>query len=428
MAEATATAETTEKPTDAGTIPAEVVEETTPATPEVPEETPSEEPSKPLTKQEARQALQEDRAKEQKSAEETTEEPETPATDTAAEEGTTTEEAEKPSETETETAAKPIEIKIGDDHPVRKMGLESLTANSEHEERVIRALINGTYARRQDLAQAQSENATLREELRGEREQRIRREATDTVSQNWRSTPEYKAAYEQFQEIKESIGQEQADTFWRGVETNLRSLTDQEYKTRMEAVATEDQARQARAFGEAAWRQANELPEHIRTLTGFQGWFNEELASFGTAMTMGRYAELERIEDPVERTEKLQDAFRKFLGSRLIREPEVTAAYQKIKAEEARQNKDASATAEAAERERKAIADKAVDQFKKSIADNRAETPPHPLGNLGSGVPRESDSQGSSDDGKSLVNQSAHELKREQKRLAREDTRKRFAR
>lgn len=416
-------AEATEAPTEAGTIPAEVVEEITPATTEVPVEAPVEEaPGEPLTRDEARRQLQEDRAKERESAQETTEEPEGETTDSAA----ATPEAKTEEKSEEAEPAKAIQIPIGDEHPVRKMGLESLTAKTEHEERVIRALLNGTYARRQDLASAQSEASNLREQLTEEREKRFREEAEKTVKTSWRSTPEYKQCYEKYQEITENVGPEEAAIYWKGVEADLKGLTDTEYKQRVDAQAAEDNQRQAQTFGQDAWRKANELPEHIRTLPGFRGWFEEAIADFGVAMSNGRYDHIDQIADPVERTEKLHNEFRAQLGSRLVREKEVGAAYQRIKNEQEVKDKDASAATEAAERDRKAIEDAAVEKFKKTIADNRTTTPPHPLGNLGTGVPRTSDSQGSEGDGKPSPNQSVHEIRREQKMAARNDTRRRF--
>jgi hypothetical protein len=327
-----------------------------------------------------------------------------------------TPEPEARAEPEEKSEAQTIQIDIPKEHPVSSMGVPALKADTPQEERVIRALINGTYVRRQELKTAQDENQTLTGQLAAEREKRVMYEAAKAVEEKWRGTPEYAAAAERYDQIKDQVSQEAADDYWKGVLNNLSQMTDAEYKERMTVIHSEDQERESQKFIREAHNRAMGLAPHITNLPEFNKWFENAIRSFDSEMELGHFPQ-------VTNRAEMHDAFMRFFQNRLVGEPAVQAAVREAKATKTTEPSAADEAAKAAaEREREeAIAKKAVEDYKKGVADNRREKPPHPLGNLAS-ASRDRVSQGS-EAGETPEPQNVHQLRKAAKQRARERAR-----
>lgn len=274
------------------------------------------------------------------------------------------------------------------DHPaLQGVKVDALTVGSEDEAKLVQSLINGTYVRR-------NENETLKAQLR-EREEAIlelqrkvaRTEATQVATEKWQQTPEYQKAVERYEAIRDTVGQEEASAYWKGIQGDLRALVDSEYSQRETAILAEQQARDGQRWeAETRLFVDDRVPEKIRQLPDFGRWYAEELDTFEIKIERGHYPDLQRL--PVsERSQAMRQAFLAQLNARLNGESSVrTLAKQML---EARRIEDQNARARAAqdtkaraEAERKQVAQGAVEQFKKDAADKRAASPPHPMGTL----------------------------------------------
>jgi len=297
------------------------------------------------------------------------------------------------------------------------MGQAALTAADPQQERVLRALLNGTYHRRQEVE-------TLNAQLAQREEQIARLESTQSAAQKWETSPEYKSALDRYNTLRglEESGDLPPGTaleFWNGAELKRRELADTEFKDRMKVVETERAERAATEFAAAAWNEAiTKIPPIIKDLPDFPKWFRQSLESFDKEFELGHFPQIRTPED-------LKVEFSKFFGRRLIAEPAALKEFQRIRASEDKGKKDAAAKAAAALLEKDAIKKQAVDEFKKTAADKRAAAPPHPLGRLAAASrdrPPEAETPGD----EIPAGQSAHQFRRAAREKAREAARARL--
>ena len=317
-----------------------------------------------------------------------------------------------------------IRVPIDPGHPIRAMGLDSITVKTPQEERLFKALLNGTYMRRQDVETRDGTIVQLQEKI-------ARYEAGDAAQTKWEQTPGYKEHKERFLKLKELEGSDEvpvgtASEYWKGAATELVQLQDAEYQTRLTAMRAERYERDATEWKQEAWERANRLSEAIRRLPEFGRIFESATQSFNAELELGHYPELAGITNAYDRREGLHKAFTHFLNSRLVAEPAVRSAYAAMKKLE--EGQPVAGTPPAADtRPVEQIEREAVEKFKQGVADTRREGPPHPLGNLASAVDRHPAAEPVGDE-TPPAGQSTQAFRRELKRGAREDARRRMAR
>jgi len=393
-------------------------------------------PTAPLSKREARAQVHADakaRAEAARPAEEAaaaTEKVEATAEgEVKPEAGATTAEGTTAGETgaaKADEAAKPpapvaIEIELPPGHPIRSMGVEKLVATSPEQERAIRALVNGSYTRRQENERLEKENTDLRRE-------KIERDSHDAASDKWQKSPEYQTAVDQYQKIRdlETSGElppGSASQFWKGFQADYARLAKQEYDTRMGAVEAEADQRAAEAWKSDAWINANQLPKLFTGLPNFGLWFEEAVQSFEAEIALGHFPQLRTAEDA-------HREFRTFFGSILTRKQAVGQAYRQLKQEEqtraAEQARmEAAAKAAADQRLREQGAREGVQSFKQDAAARRDATPPHPLGQVAAASRGRAPANAEGQD--IPADASVHTVRKLAKAAAREDARRRFS-
>jgi hypothetical protein len=289
------------------------------------------------------------------------------------------------------------------------MGVDAITVSSPQEERAVRAALN-SYVRRAEVAQRDSIIAELQRK-------QVERDARDAAQQKWMDDPKYQAAVQRYTEIKESFGDEAASDYWRGIQGSLEQLTRQEYDERWDKVQQETAQRAGEAWKGEAWLNANQLPESIRTLPRFGGWFETAVQSFNAEIEMGHYPQLQTADD-------LHKEFVRFFSSRLTKEPDVVAVYRSLNDRENQQRTAAAAKAAEEERRIAKIKQDAIDEYKRQAGQRRTQAPPHPLGNL-SGTARSPVPAGS-EAAEPAADLSPNQLKKSLRSAAREDARRRF--
>jgi len=252
------------------------------------------------------------------------------------------------------------------------MGQTVIETATAAQAEVVKALLNGTYTRRQEVAGLEAE-ITKRDEV-------IARLESQTAAQSrWEGTPEYKAAVERFHEIKEQVSPEAASQYWVGVVRELETMETVEYNTRMEKNRELSDKRAGDSWRSEAFRNTGSLPSSIRELPQFNGYFQSALESFDAELKLGHYPD-------VKTTEQMHTRFSELFKQRLARQPDVKALISSANA-----NKDKAAAVqvvanEKAEKEKAAAVVAGVKEFKEGVAQNRAENPLNPLGAMGPGA------------------------------------------
>jgi len=329
---------------------------------------------------------------------------EQPSTEQPSEPAEPVQEPEKP------VPPKPIRIDIPDDHPLRGMGHDHITAADPAQERVLRAAIN-SYTRRKEVED-------LERQVSEYQEREVRRESQDAALQKVRGTPEYKVAEERYNEIKESMGDEAASEYWRGQQVRLQEAADEEYRERMSKLQEQRNEEAGRRWAEDEWNRTSYFSTAVRTHPEFRTVFGKAVDAFNSEVSLGHYNDLARL--PAEqRAEAVHKAFTTFLQTRVLANPDLRAA---LKTPSPQQDPAAKAAEE--QRTREAIRREERERLLKEMAEKRKDSPPHPLGNLAS---RDRVPVGAAEgDDTSRQNLSAHELRRASRKGARDTARRYF--
>lgn len=279
-----------------------------------------------------------------------------------------------------EAAGGRVRVDLGD-HPVAGSGTAAVNVADENEAKVVRALLNGTYERRAEVDRLRKQLSEVRSQLDAKEDEQIQREARQTVEERWKQQPEYKQIVEKYREILEEHGADSAAAYWDGKQSALRELVQQETDERMTAKQQEREQRAAQEWMVATRAELNVLPEHMLSIPEFDTWFAEEMTSFEVAADRGVYdAQLQGL-SPAQQYGKLQQLFMARFAQRLKREPKIRAAYEsQVKA-------NGATPAPQPKVDEKAIAEKAVEDYKRSVAKSRETAPPHPLGGTGGEEP-----------------------------------------
>ena len=280
---------------------------------------------------------------------------------------------------------KPIVVPIPKGHPLLEMGQPTITAASPEQEQVIRAALNGTYARRQEVeardAQLAQRDATILEL----REKLVRRDATAAAQAKFPQSPEYQKHVQVFNDIRDTVSPEAATAYWQSpaVQNELRPIEDAEFHSRWSVVqATAAEEAGERWAADALRTARTTLPPEMVALPNFQELFDIAVVGYGAEVSAGKHGDIEKLTVD-EHNKKFSDHLR----IRLLADPGMRAVLDaKLKARDAAaatEREAASRRQAAAAAAAKAEAGRAaVEDFKKGAADTRRQIPPHPLGAL----------------------------------------------
>lgn len=392
----------------------------TTAAPVQPDVTPTAEPTEPLSKHEVRAQLNAERFASREAA--TTDgRVRDPASGRFVKSDAVTETAVDAADLDAPTAERaadgspepkagprPIRVEINPDHPVAGMGIPALEVGDEQQAQAVRALLNGTYTRRQ-------ENERLQSQLEEARTQLIQLQVSQASAARFKALPSYAEAAERYQEILDTVGQDAAAMFWRGYEQEeLGKIQQEEYATRMAAWQAEEEDAAANEFTQDAWQRTATVPDAIRALPNFPVWFEEAVHGFNTELetqiALGRAPQYESLE-------QLHKAFEDYFIARLRREP---AAIEVVNRLVAQRNSQFAPVTPAPS------AEEAAQAKLREIAERRAAAPPHPMGTV-AGATRAGRASGTGEpEPLDASNMTTHQLKRAAKASAREDARRRF--
>ena len=391
------TAPVTEQPVTASEAPAvetPAVETQAPAPKE-----PQKQPTSFPTKQEARrQALERARQGfEQKKEEPAAEEPavELVEGEQPVEEGSVTEEAAKPVEGEVKppekkAEAKPAEVpeelqpkkkfvvEMEAGHPASGGMKRELIIEDAETARVVKALLNGTYARRKDVEEAQTREMQAHEKYI---ELKTRLEA----EKEWRGSESYRQRLTKYQQLRQlendgEIEKGTAQEYLDAGQIELDRTTHQKLTAERESLHRERVDQAQRAWTNEAYTRARQaLPSIANAVPTFRDHFDDAIEAFQGQLVKNRYPHLQAGD-----AEGLHKEFSTFLNSFLVTKSDVRSAFQQINSQKEAQKKAAADRAAAEKAERARIEKEAVDRHMKNLATSRQQEPPHPLGNLGS--------------------------------------------
>jgi len=287
-----------------------------------------------------------------------------------------------PAAPETAPAPQYIKVPIPEGHPLREGGATYLLAENEQQARAARATIND-YTRRSEV-----------ERYKAQIDQFERQAAESTARQaaqdEWRSSPEYATRMQQVQEVRDAFGDAVADVFAKGIDADYQRLES----GRIEAALGEiNQRRQGEAV--QAWiAQARErtlvLPDPVRALPKFNEWFESAVQSFDAELALGHLSHI-----PPGDTEAMHQEFLRFFNARIRVQPEIAALVNDINTRTERQRSEAAARVALEAQERERLKKQGVEEYLKTVADQRQAVPPHPLGSLTAATARDPSSAGS---------------------------------
>ena len=278
-------------------------------------------------------------------------------------------------------APQTFRVEIGGDHPATRGRPQTFEFDSQDKADVFRALVNGTYYRVKD-------NQELQAQVRDLTEWKARREAGDTAQSKWQQTPQYKSAVERYHQIRDTVGQEAASEYWKGVESQFQQLADAEFGERWGQFESETAEREGQRWAEEAQRRATAwVPQAIRALPDYARWFNKAVAEFDAAMGTGAFS------DPADPeyirpgdVEGMHKAFTRRLQASITSKDSARAAYKTAQTQQQQIQTTAAQQAALAKLRDDRLKVEAVEQYKRSLAQTRTAVPPHPLGNVGPGV------------------------------------------
>lgn len=268
-----------------------------------------------------------------------------------------------------------FEVVIPADHPAArgKLGGLKYTFDNQEQADAMKAMLNATYVRPKELEAAQAKADAY--EL-----SQLREETKRTTLARYRETPAFKEAEERNRQIQQAeidgaVPKGSAQRDWQVTLGEFEKVLDVAVQ---EVVAKREEGKTdaaAEAWIDEAYRKADgRIPDLVRALPGYRGWFEQAIKSFNSELGLGHI----QIPDASDGHEE----FRQFLAGVLARQGDVQKALQLIEMRKTEGVAAQKAATEARERELKAAVTAGVEEFKKSTAAQRTQAPPHPLGNL----------------------------------------------
>jgi hypothetical protein len=230
-------------------------------------------------------------------------------------------------------------VEISADHPLRGMGLDAFDALNETQERAIRALLNGTYTRPQEVA-------TLREQMQAQQTEVMRLKAQLAVREQWNTQVVDDGTMAEYEAIK-AVNPAAAERYLRGAQAELQTKADEEFaKLDGEAKALQQQEAE-REGAELGQRIASDAYAHVRTkfpveivvLPHFEQMFVQAQRRVG--MDVAEVEAQGHTVDPAKVSAAIVDEFK----NTLLQNPQARAIIEAKRSEKAAQQS-------AAERER----------------------------------------------------------------------------
>lgn len=402
-------------PAPAG-APAPVTPPPAPVTPEpkAPETAPKEGPA--LNRREARQQMLE-RAKEKAPVALAKPPVSAPAATPVADPAMPAEAAAVPVAPAAIPEVQKFEVVLPADHPSARGKERTVKFDNQADAEAMKSMLNATFIRAKELEAAQTKADAY--EL-----SQLREETKRTTLAKYRETPAFKEAEERNRQIQQA---EVDGTIPKGSAARDWQITVAEFEKVVDAAVNEVVAKREDAKTDAAaesWideayqRADGRIPDLVRALPGYRGWFEQAIKSFNSELGLG-HIQIPEASDGHEE-------FRQFLAGVLSRQGDVQKALQLIELRKTEATAAAKAAEDTRARELKAATDKAVEDFKKSTAAQRTQAPPHPLGNLN--APRTAPPTGepASQDGRPAPASGDQNLRREGREAARQRARERF--
>lgn len=267
-----------------------------------------------------------------------------------------------------------IKVPLGD-HTITEMGMESVNVVDKESEQVVRALLNGTYKRRKEVEEIQAELLETKKQL-------VRLESSESAMKKLKSTDTYRQAVEEYNRIKERVGDQEASEFWRLKQHDFKQAVDQEFEQEWGKVEQQQVDRAAEQWVNEAWTNASRLPQEVRALPEFPKTFDAAVVAFNAEVEAGVHDDLKTGQDAHRR-------FAEFFVQRLMGNPNMRQAYQRA-ARQKKQGKQEPTGQGESGLTKEQIEQQAIERFKKEQAKKRDQNPPHPMGKVGSaGVGRE---------------------------------------
>ncbi|MCR4341841.1 MAG: hypothetical protein NUW01_18350 [Gemmatimonadaceae bacterium] len=326
---------------------------------------------------------------------------------------------------------KPIAIPIPKGHPLLEMGQPEIMATSPEQEQVIRAALNGIYFRRQEVEAKDTMLAERDKTILSLREQIVRRDASAAAQAKFPESPAYQAHVETYNEIRDTVSQAAASAYWQSpaVQNDLRPIEDGEFMSRWEEVQAQADQEAGEAWANEALHTATTtLPPEMVALPNFTKLFDACVASFDAEVGSGVHGDPSTLTAADLHT-KFGEVLRHYLlrdnGMRAVLDAKLKARDSALSAKQQEENRK-KAEAEAAVKA--AAAKAAVEEFKRSAADTRRATPPHPLGALtdaARGVHASGTASLEPGDGPDYDSMNPRQLRKELKRGARLEARAR---
>lgn len=273
-------------------------------------------------------------------------------------------------------------------------GLEYIDVPKELEQ-FVRWNVNN-HARQRELAAQQERIKELQQE-------NLRLKAQQTAAQKWQQSEAYQKAAQEYREILDTMGEDAAKNYWRGVQAEVRAEAEREFAQQwQQAQAAEYEALGKRWLQDTYQRVSRDIPAAIQALPGFRSWF-QQTASVFEDLDLGADPQFAQLTDAESRAEYLHGLFARMLETRLRNEPAVRALIQRASAArttpavqtppappspQSQTNGQAGAPApppqpsEAQQRLIDEVANRAVEAFKRELAERRVANPTHPLAGL----------------------------------------------
>lgn len=270
-----------------------------------------------------------------------------------------------------------IKIPLDPNHPaIGGRKVTEITVSSPAEEQVVRAMLNGTYTRRQEVEALQKQIREFEAERSELQRKVIERETLASARSEWEATPHYQASLAKYYEIQKAHGDDAAAYFWRGAQADFQKGAQQRVEAKLSEVQAQDLDRAGRMWASAAKVNADtQLPEVVRTMPEYGQWVDQAIIAFNSELEHGH---LPSVVD----AESMHAAFIPFLQARLLAQPTVRTKLTEARTQREREAQAAAEAAAKAERDKKAIEDAAIARYLKEQADKRAANPPNPLANV----------------------------------------------
>lgn len=350
-------------------------------------------PQEPLTKHEARQhALT--RMREKLTAKATSEPAQT-ATEKPVAEEPATEPAEEPTTETPEPVAEPSKklveqepapepevdkpkyvIDIDPNHPVASTVKGPLLVNDENTAKAVKALLNGTYVRRNQVSEANRRAEEAEEKF-------LKLQTRIDAEKEWRGSESYQQKVDKYNRMLALEDQGDLDKgtaleYWNSVQPEVDKKANEKFAAKQTELRQAAAQRAEAEWTDESWVRAQKnIPQAVAALPGFKQYFDDAVGLFSIAFQRGQFRHL-RAGD----AEGLHREFSTFLNKELVARPEVGTALRQAKQSQQDRERQSADNAAAAERERARIAKQAVEDHMKKLAEGKRENPPNPIASL----------------------------------------------